>query len=156
MAALAKEIGFSVPANYNASRLLWDNLATNNQRQAILSDNGNFTYGQLAVEAAKIGNALLQAGCKPRDRILLFLNDEPAYPAAIMGALRAGFVPVLINTLTPSDLIGYCLEDSKATAAVVSKDHAELCTRAAITGTECHTVIVSAATQPWASAIWCR
>jgi benzoate-CoA ligase family protein len=150
MAALAKEIGFSVPANYNASRLLWDNLATNNQRQAILSDNGNFTYGQLAVEAAKIGNALLQAGCKPRDRILLFLNDEPAYPAAIMGALRAGFVPVLINTLTPSDLIQYCLEDSKATAAVVSKDHAELFTREAITGTECHTVIVSAATQPWA------
>ena len=90
IAALSTEIGFSVPADYNASRLLWDYLATNRERQTILSDSNNFTYGQLAMEAARIGNALLQSGCKPRDRILLFLNDEPAYPVVIMGALRAG------------------------------------------------------------------
>ena len=64
---LAREIGFSLEGNYNASRLLWDNLDTNSERRAILSDSGNFTYGQLAVEAAKVGNVLLQAGCKPRN-----------------------------------------------------------------------------------------
>ena len=151
METLAREIGFSLTGDYNASRLLWDNLDTNSERRAILSDSGDFTYGQLAVEAAIVGNVLLQAGCKPKERILLFLNDEPAYPAAIMGALRAGFVPVLINTLTPPDLIRYCLQDSSATAAVVSEDHADLFIQETVKGTACHTVIATANGQPWAA-----
>ena len=70
METLAREIGFSLTGDYNASRLLWDNLDTNSERRAILSDSGDFTYGQLAVEAAKVGNVLLQAGCKLRERSL--------------------------------------------------------------------------------------
>ena len=31
--------------------------------------------------------------------MLLFLDDTPTYPAAFFGAVRAGFVPLLINTL---------------------------------------------------------
>ena len=68
-----------------------------------------------------------------------------------MGALRAGFVPVLINTLTPPDLIRYCLQDSSATAAVVSEDHADLFIQETVKGTACHTVIATANGQPWAA-----
>ena len=60
------------------------------------------------------------------DRILMFLDDTPAYPAAFFGAVRAGFVPLLINTLTPPDLLQFYLSDSGATVAVAD---AEFCAR---------------------------
>ena len=56
----------------------------------------------------------------------MFLDDTPAYPAAFFGAVRAGFVPLLINTLTPSDLLQFYLSDSGASVAVAD---AEFCTR---------------------------
>jgi benzoate-CoA ligase family protein len=58
--------------------------------------------------------------------VLMFLDDTPAYPAAFFGAVRAGFVPLLINTLTPPDLLQFYLSDSAATVAVAD---AEFCTR---------------------------
>src|SRR5260370_20556405 len=56
----------------------------------------------------------------------MFLDDTPAYPAAFFGAVRAGFVPLLINTLTPPDLLQFYLSDSGATVAVAD---AEFCSR---------------------------
>ena len=56
----------------------------------------------------------------------MFLDDTPAYPAAFFGAVRAGFVPLLINTLTPPDLLQFYLSDSGATVAVAE---AEFCSR---------------------------
>ena len=147
--SLAQDIGFSLPAHYNASRLLWDNLDQNAQRLAILSDQGTFTYRQLVSQAGRIGHALCSAGCQPKDRILLFLDDEPSYPAALMGAMRAGLVPVLVNTLSPPELLRYCLLDSNATAAVVSPQYMNLFTATLLGGTACRHVLSSAADAPW-------
>lgn len=149
--SLAAEIGFDLPQQYNASRLLWDNLAERAGSPAILHDNGDWTYGELAAEAARIGNHLLAAGAAPGDRILLFMEDEPAYVAAIMGTMRAGLVPMLINTLSPPDLVRFFLEDSQAVAAVVSGDFAALFDDSATKGTACRTVL-NAAERPWADA----
>jgi benzoate-CoA ligase family protein len=65
-------------------------------------------------------------GLQRGDRILMFLDDTPAYPAAFFGAVRAGFVPLLINTLTPPDLLQFYLCDSGATVAVAES---EFCSR---------------------------
>src|ERR1700712_88528 len=56
----------------------------------------------------------------------MFCDDTPAYSAAFFGAVRAGFVPLLINTLTPPDLLQFYLSDSSAPVAVVD---AEFCAR---------------------------
>jgi acetyl-CoA synthetase len=55
----------------------------------------------------------------PFSRVLMVLDDTPVYPAAFFGALKAGLVPVLINTLSPADLLGYYLRDSQAEIAIV-------------------------------------
>lgn len=148
---LARSVGFDLPERYNASRLLWDNLENNAERIAVYADEGAWTYGDLAAEAARIGNALLGEGCKPGDRVLLFVDDEPAYPAAIMGAMRAGLVPMLINTLSPPDMIRFYLEDSDATAAVVSGAFRDLFTIELLTGVACKTVMVTDE-RPWQKA----
>ena len=66
---------------------------------------GTRTYAQLCAEAAQWGHGFQSLGLRRVERILMFLDDTPAYPAAFFGAVRSGFVPLLINTLTPPDLL---------------------------------------------------
>ena len=152
LADLATEVGFSLPESYNASRLLWDNLPQRATAPAVIAEGGVWSYRRLAEEAARIGNALLAGGARPGERVLLIMDDEPAYPAAIMGALRAGLVPVLLNTLSPPELIRFFAEDSGAVAAVVSVAYKDLVSAAGITETACRTLLVTEETPSWASA----
>ena len=123
----AREIGFSVPETYNASRILFDNLDKgNSNRLALTGPLGPVTYRELCAGASRWGHALISLGLRRGDRVLMFLDDTPAYPAAFFGAVRAGFVPLLINTLTPPDLLQFYLSDSAATVAVAD---AEFCAR---------------------------
>jgi len=123
----AREIGFTIPECYNASAVLFDNLAAGRgERPAVIGPAGQRSYAQLAGDAARWGNAFAALGLSRGDRILLVLDDTPIYPAAFFGAVRAGFVPILINVLTPPDLLRFYLEDSGAEAAVAE---AEFCDR---------------------------
>ncbi|TYL90675.1 benzoate-CoA ligase family protein [Bradyrhizobium rifense] len=123
----AREIGFAVPETYNASRVLFDNLAKGrSDKLALIGPAGTRTYAELCAEACRWGNGFASLGLQRGDRVLLFLDDTPAYTAAFFGAVRAGFVPLLINTLTPPDLLQFYLADSGATVAVAD---AEFCAR---------------------------
>ncbi|NIR32310.1 MAG: benzoate-CoA ligase family protein [Gammaproteobacteria bacterium] len=139
----AAEIGFSVPDRYNAGDILYHNLhAGRRNKIAVLSPLGNRTYGQLCDAASRLGNALRSLGLEPGDRVLLFLNDTAAYACAFFGAVRAGFVPTLINTQSPKDLIRFYLEDSGARAVVVDADYAPLFDEACMRGTSAQTAVV--------------
>jgi benzoate-CoA ligase family protein len=123
----AREIGFSIPTIYNASRILFDNLDKGyGDRLALTGPLGAATYAELCAETSRWGHGLISLGLKRGDRVLMFLDDTPAYPAAFFGAVHAGFVPLLINTLTPPDLLQFYLSDSAATVAVAD---AEFCAR---------------------------
>src|SRR6202023_1716146 len=123
----ATEIGFTIPTRYNASRILFDNLAKGRgDRLALTGLLGSRSYEELCAGASRWGHGFVSLGLKRGDRVLMFLDDTPAYPAAFFGAVRAGFVPLLINTLTPPDLLQFYLADSGATVAVVD---AEFCSR---------------------------
>jgi benzoate-CoA ligase family protein len=140
----AREIGFAIPMHYNASRILFDNLANGHgDRPALIGPAGTRSYAQLCAEASQWGHGLRSLGLKRGDRVLMFLDDTPAYPAAFFGAVRAGFVPLLINTLTPPDLLQFYLSDSGASVAVAD---AEFCARfdaVACKDTQLHTAIVT-------------
>src|SRR5262249_32945409 len=123
----AREIGFAIPQAYNASRVLFDNLAKGHGGHlALIGPAGTRTYAELCADAGRWGNGFQSLGLRRGDRVLLFLDDTPSYPAAFFGAVRAGFVPLLINTLTPPELLQFYLADSGATVAVTD---AEFCAR---------------------------
>ena len=50
----------------------------------------------------------------------MLLLDTVDFPVAFWGALRAGVVPVPINTLLTHEMVGYILADSRAEALVIS------------------------------------
>jgi benzoate-CoA ligase family protein len=139
----ALEIGFNIPQRYNASRILFHNLANGRgARTALIGPAGKRSYLELCAEASRWGHGFQSLGLQRGDRILMFMDDTPAYPAAFFGAVRAGLVPLLINTLTTPDLLQFYLADSGASIAVAD---AEFCARfdaAACKDTRLHTLVV--------------
>jgi len=139
----AAEIGFAIPQTYNASRILFDNLARGHgDRLALTGPAGTRSYAQLCAEACQWGHGFLSLGLQRGDRILMFLDDTPAYPAAFFGAVRAGFVPLLINTLTPPDLLQFYLSDSGASVAVADAEFSGRFDAVACKDTELRTLII--------------
>ncbi|MFK4504050.1 benzoate-CoA ligase family protein [Bradyrhizobium japonicum] len=139
----AREIGFAIPQTYNASRVLFDQLAKGRgDKPALIGPAGTHSYSELCAEACRWGNGFASLGLKRGDRVLLFLDDTPAYPAAFFGAVRAGFVPLLINTLTPPDLLQFYLADSGAAVAVADAEFATRFDAEACAATCLRTLIV--------------
>jgi acetyl-CoA synthetase len=139
----ALEIGFTIPEHYNASRILFDNLSGGRgERLAIIGPAGTRSYAGLCADASRWGHGFQSLGLQRGDRILMFLDDTPAYPAAFFGAVRAGFVPLLINTLTPPDLLQFYLSDSNASVAVVDAEFSSRFDAVACKDTQLQTLIV--------------
>jgi acetyl-CoA synthetase len=139
----SKEIGFSVPARYNASAILFDNLMAGAWRTAVTGPAGTRTYGELAADACAFGAGLLSLGLERGDRVLMLLDDTPAYPAALFGAIRAGLVPLLVNTLTPPDLLQFYLADSGAKVAIADAGLADRFNGETCRGTQLHTLAIA-------------
>ncbi len=89
-------------------------------KTACIDPARNLTYGQLRDEAARIGPLLGRLGIEPEQRIALVLLDTVDFPVLFWGAIRAGIVPVLLNTRLTADQYRYLLEDSRAKAVFVS------------------------------------
>jgi benzoate-CoA ligase family protein len=139
----SREIGFAVPHHYNASTILFDNLVRAGSRCAVTGPAGSRTYAELAADACAYGVGLLSLGLQRGERVLLFLDDTPAYPAALFGAIRAGLVPLLINTLTPPDLLQFYLADSGAKVAICDAVYLERFNNEACQETKLQEVVVT-------------
>lgn len=111
-----------VPRDYNAAHdLLERNLRAGRQDKiAYIDDAGEYSFGELAARANRCGNALLTLGMHPEERVLLCLQDGIDFPSVFLGAIKAGIVPVAVNTLLPAQDLEHMLRDSRARVAVVS------------------------------------
>src|SRR2546430_5883171 len=94
-------------------------------RVAVICGDERVTYGQLLHRVCRAAAALHDAGVRREERVLLLLDDTPAFPATFLGAVRLGAVPVPVNPLyKPSDF-RYFLEDSYARVVVADAAFAE-------------------------------
>src|ERR1700689_2887337 len=80
----------------------------------------SLSYAGLTASTRRFAGALRSAGVARERRIALLLLDTIDFPIAFWGALRAGVVPVPINTLLTHEMVGYMLADSRAEAVVIS------------------------------------
>src|SRR5467141_4282856 len=112
-----------VPRDYNAAYdLIERSLAAGGAaRLAYVDDAGQCTFAQLAERVDRFGSGLQAMGLEMEDRILLALTDTIDFPTAFLGSIKAGIIPVAVNTLlTPKDY-EYMLSDSRAKALIVSE-----------------------------------
>jgi benzoate-CoA ligase len=111
-----------LPRTYNAAvDLVERNLAAGRgAKAAYIDDAGTTTYAQLAERVDRAANALRGLGLKREQRIAIAMLDSADWVAVFLGAIKAGIVPVALNTLlTPADY-EYQLNDSRARALFMS------------------------------------
>jgi benzoate-CoA ligase len=107
---------------YNAAAdLIERNLAARRgAKTAFIDDRGSYSYTELAERVSRFANLVHRLGVHREQRILLCLHDTIDFPTAFLGAIRAGIVPVAVNSqLSPPEL-AFMLADSRARAVVVS------------------------------------
>src|SRR5438067_9924432 len=112
----------AVATPYNAAAdLIERNLAAGRGgKTAFIDDRGQYSYAELADRVNRFANLVRRLRIQPEQRILLCLHDTIDFPTAFLGAIKAGVVPVAVNTqLTQADY-EYMLSDSRARVAVVS------------------------------------
>ena len=80
----------------------------------------SLTYGDLQCATCRFACGLQVLGLRPESRILLLMLDTVDYPVAFWGAIRAGIVPIPLNTLLNPKQYAYIFEDSRAEAIIVS------------------------------------
>jgi benzoate-CoA ligase len=122
MAADGTAPQISIPRDYNAAvDLIGRNLkAGRGGKAAFRDDQGAYTYAELAERVDRAANALRGLGLEPEQRIMLCLLDGIDFPTLFLGAIKAGIVPIAVNTLlTPADY-DFMLRDSRARALFVS------------------------------------
>ncbi len=89
-------------------------------KTAFIDPSRNLTYAELRDAAARIGPMLARMGIEPESRIALVLLDTVDFPILFWGAIRAGIIPILVNTRLTVDQYRYLFENSRAKAVFVS------------------------------------
>ena len=82
----------------------------------------SITYAAVADQASRAAGALAEVGVEIEQRVLLALDDSPAFAAAFWGAARLGAVSVPVNTLMGAEDYAFLLNDSRARVAVVTPE----------------------------------
>ncbi|MGH9115119.1 MAG: benzoate-CoA ligase family protein [Acidimicrobiales bacterium] len=87
---------------------------------AFLCEERRLTYAGLQKAMWAAANGLAAIGVSPGDRVLMVVNDEEAFPAAFLGGLLMGAVPVPVSTMLRASDVAVLAADSECRALVVS------------------------------------
>jgi 4-hydroxybenzoate-CoA ligase len=112
----------SYPRIYNAAVDMVDrNVAQGRaSKPAFIDPNETLTYGELQARCNRMANLLDTYGIPRESRVALLLHDTVDFPVAFWGAIKAGVVPVALNTLLTTEQYAYILGDSRAKALFIS------------------------------------
>src|SRR4030088_507117 len=109
--------------SYNAVTWLLDrNVDEGGGAKLAFTDTvSELTYGGLQKQSCRVANLLRRLGVRREERVAMIMLDTVDFPAAFLGAIRAGIVPVPLNTLLTSDQYAYVLADCRARVLFVSE-----------------------------------
>ncbi|MEX3948852.1 benzoate-CoA ligase family protein [Paraburkholderia sp. EG287B] len=108
------------PALFNFASHLFSLNAARAAKTAYIDDMLALNYGELETQGRRFAAAMRALGVHTEERVLLVMLDTVELPIAFLGALYAGIVPVVVNTLlSPADYV-YMLTHSRARAAIAS------------------------------------
>ena len=112
-----------LPRHFNAVSHFIDRhiLEGRGDRIAVIDRDGETSYAQLADRVNRAANALHGLGLRQESRVALALLDSADYPACFWGAIKAGVVPICLNTLLTTEHYRYILGDCRAQVLVVDE-----------------------------------
>src|SRR5882757_4240384 len=117
-----KRQNMSTQRVYNAATDMVDRNVAEGRggKTAFIDPSRRITYGELADGCARVAPMLARLGLGREDRIAMMMLDTVDFPMLFWGAIRAGIIPVPLNTLLTADQYRYILEDARAKVLFVS------------------------------------
>ncbi|MGX1349343.1 4-hydroxybenzoate-CoA ligase [Bradyrhizobium elkanii] len=108
---------------YNAVSWLLDRNVDEGRGDKVVFDDtvSRITYGQLQQQTRRVGNMLRRLGVRREERVAIIMLDTVDFPIVFLGAIRAGVVPVPLNTLLTAEQYAYILGDCRARVLFVSE-----------------------------------
>jgi 4-hydroxybenzoate-CoA ligase len=109
--------------SYNAVTWLLDrNVEEGRADKLAFTDTvSELTYGALQTQSRRLANLLRRLGVRREERVAMIMLDTVDFPVVFLGAIRAGVVPVPLNTLLTSDQYAYVLADCRARVLFISE-----------------------------------
>jgi benzoate-CoA ligase family protein len=110
---------------WNAAAAFVDRHVEEGRGDRVLTRNaggGEMTFAELASECDRWGGVLLERGLVPGDRQLMVMLDCLEFFYSFWGAIKAGIVPIPVNTLLRARDYQYMLEDAGAAALLYSPE----------------------------------
>src|SRR5258708_4911134 len=109
--------------SYNAATWLLDRNGDEGRAQKLAFPDtvSELTYGELQKQSCRLANLLRRLSVRREERVAMIMLDTVDFPIVFLGAIRAGVVPVPLNTLLTSDQYAYVLADCRARVLFISE-----------------------------------
>jgi len=109
--------------SYNAVTWLLDrNVGEGRGNKLAYTDTAtDLSYGELQRQTCHAANLLRRLGVRREERVAMIMLDTVDFPIVFLGAIRAGVVPIPLNTLLTTDQYAYVLADCRARVLFVSE-----------------------------------
>lgn len=118
----------------NAGTALLQNVLSQGQgsRTAIEFNDEIITYDQLEERSNRFADACVAAGLKRDDRVAILLLDRPEFFYAFIGSMKAGAVPIAVNTRAVATEFAYIIDDASV-KLIIAEDYFDDICRMALT-----------------------
>src|SRR3954468_10922 len=110
-------------STYNAVTWLLDrNVDEGRGAKLAFTDTvSGLSYGELQTQSRRLANLLRRLGVRREERVAMIMLDTVDFPIVFLGAIRAGIVPVPLNTLLTAEQYAYVLRDCRARVLFISQ-----------------------------------
>ena len=111
-------------ATTNVASTLIDALIASNRgdRHAFAFGQKRYSYQDVAALMNRTGNMLKTKNVSAGKSVLILLPGSPAFVASVLGAIKAGAVPVVGGTRMDANALQVCLDATKPSAVIVHQD----------------------------------
>ena len=86
----------------------------------------NVTYAQLDERSDRAAGLVRSLGVKPGERVGMIIGNRVEFLEIFFGAMRAGAIPVAINTRLARDTLKFILDDAECRAAFIEPEALEV------------------------------
>lgn len=112
-----------IPKEFNAASYFVDRHLQQGRADkiAFIDDHGAYSYAALSSRVNQAANMLTALGLRQEARIALVMLDSIEFPVLFWGAIKAGIIPMCINTLLTTEHYRYILGNGRPQVLIVSQ-----------------------------------
>ncbi|RBP02128.1 non-ribosomal peptide synthetase [Rossellomorea aquimaris] len=107
-------------SNYSLLEIIEKNALLTPESIAIISENGNVSYDELASKVNAFANILLSRGIKQNSRVGLLMHNSTETIVSILAIMKIGAIFIPIDGNSPKERIRFIVKDAKVSLVIIN------------------------------------